>query len=191
MAPHSDRTDEDLARAAQAGDLPAFGALIDRYQAKLARYGTKFLRDREDVRDLLQDIFMKAYTNILSFDGSRAFSPWIYRIAHNEFITEIRKRAGKFSIPVFDFDALFPHLAAPETADGPAKEKELIASLGECLDEVGDKYREPLVLYYYEELSYGEIADVLQIPVSTVGVRLARGKAAMRKLAERKKLSYA
>ena len=191
MTPPAETTDEILARRTQNGDTEAFAALIDRYQPKLARYGKKFLRDREDVRDLLQDIFIKAYMNLKSFDAGRAFSPWIYRIAHNEFISEIRKRAGKFVIPVFDFDILFPHLASPETADRGAREKELTTALAECLDELDPKYREPLVLYYYEELAYAEIAEILQIPTSTVGVRIARAKSALKKIAEQKNVSYA
>lgn len=190
MTPPIEPTDEILARKAQSGDTDAFAMLIDHYQPKLARYGKKFLRDREDIRDLLQDIFIKAYTNLKSFDGARAFSPWIYRIAHNEFISELRKRAGKFVIPVFDFDILFPHLASPETADRTAREKELTAALAACLDELDPKYREPVVLYYYEELSYAEIAEILQIPSSTVGVRIARGKALLKKIAEQKNISY-
>ncbi len=182
--------DGELARAAQGGDTEAFGELVDRYGPKLARYGTKFLRDREDVRDLVQDVFIKAYVNLKSFDAGRAFSPWIYRIAHNEFVSELRRRTGKIAIPVFDFDVLFPHLASPETTDRETLEKELAGSLGACLDELDPKYREPVVLYYYEELSYAEIAEVLQVPVSTVGVRIARGKAALRKIAEAKNVSY-
>ncbi len=184
-------TDGDLARRAQGGDTEAFGTLVDRYGPKLARYGTKFLRDREDVRDLVQDIFIKAYVNLRGFDAGRAFSPWIYRIAHNEFISEIRRRTGKLAIPVFDFDVLFPHLTSPETADRAARENELAGALEACLGELDAKYREPLVLYYYEELAYAEIAEILQIPVSTVGVRIARGKAALKKIAEEKNLSYA
>ena len=185
------QTDEELARASQNGDTAAFGTLVDRFESKLVRYGRKFLRNNEDVRDLVQDIFIKAYANLKSFDPARTFSPWIYRIAHNEFISEIRRQTGKIIVPVFDFDTLFPHLTSPETADRAAREKELVESLAACLDELDAKYREPVVLYYYEELSYAEIAEVLQIPASTVGVRIARGKAALKKIAEQKHLSYA
>src|SRR3989344_5997894 len=183
--------DEELVRAAQSGDTDAFGILVDRFEPKLLRYGRKFLRDREDVRDLVQDVFIKAYMNLRAFDAARAFSPWIYRVAHNEFISEIRKRVGKITIPVFDFDILFPHLTSPETADRQAREKELTHALDACLGELDAKYREPLVLYYYEELVYAEIAEILQIPISTVGGRIARGEAGLKKIAEAKKLSYA
>ena len=183
--------DGDLAKKAQGGDTDAFGVLVDRYEQKLLRYGRKFLRDREDVRDLVQEIFLKAYVNLKGFDAGRAFSPWIYRIAHNEFISEIRRNTGKITIPVFDFDILFPHLVSQETADRAAREKELTHALAACLDELDEKYREPIVLYYYEELSYAEIAEVLQIPTSTVGVRITRGKAVLKKIGERRNLSYA
>ena len=183
--------DSDLAKKAQGGDTDAFGVLVDRYGQKITRYGMKFLRDREDVRDLVQEIFLKAYVNLKGFDASRAFSPWIYRIAHNEFISEIRRQVGKITIPVFDFDVLFPHLTSHETADRAARETELTEALAACLSELDPKYREPLVLYYYEELSYTEIAEILQIPLSTAGVRIARGRAALKKIAEEKNVSYA
>jgi RNA polymerase sigma-70 factor (ECF subfamily) len=82
----------------------------------------------------------------------------------------------------FDFDLLFPHPAARETADGEYKERELRQMLDRGLDKLSPKYREPLVLYYYEEMDYKEIAEILKLPESTVGVRLARGKKNLRKL---------
>jgi RNA polymerase sigma-70 factor (ECF subfamily) len=172
------QTDEEIATRVQKGDREAFGVLIERYEQKLTRYGRKFLSEREDVRDLVQDTFIKAYANIRGFEASRRFSPWIYRIAHNEFVNAIKKRSGKemISLSLPDFDTLFPHPLAKEEADDQAKRKELKDALDGSLDAIGAKYREPLVLYYYEEMDYQEIADVLQIPVSTVGVRLKRGR---------------
>ena len=86
------QTDEEIAAAVQGGDSEAFGLLVQRYEQKLLRYGSKFLISGEDPKDLLQDIFIKAYANIQSFDARRVFSPWMYRIAHNEFINAGKKR---------------------------------------------------------------------------------------------------
>lgn len=152
-------TDEDIALRVQAGEQDAYGELISRYEAKLMRYARKFLSDKEDATDIVQDIFIKAYENIQSFDATR-------RIV--------------FTI---DMDTLFPHLASAETADSTALERDMRETLEKHLEQVSMKYREPLVLYYLESLDYKEISEILQIPVSTVGVRLARGRASLQRIA--------
>lgn len=174
-------TDEEIVVAVQRGNEKLFGALVERYEGKLMRYAKRFLLEEEDAKDLVQDVFIKGYTNIQSFDASRRFSPWIYRIAHNEFINALRKRKGKESVSLFDFDVLLPHPVAQETAEGEAERKEIKQMLERSLKELDAKYREPLVLYYFEDMDYREIGDVLGIPTSTVGVRLRRGKLMLRK----------
>jgi len=181
----SSKTDGEIALEVQKGDVDAFGVLIERYESKLARYGKKFLFNSDDSKDLLQEIFIKAYMNIKSFDVTREFSPWIYRIAHNEFINAIRKR-NSFPVFSFDFDTLLPHLISKESADKKYNEQEIREALNGSLEKIDLKYREPLVLYYFEEMDYQKISEILKIPVSTVGVRLSRGKAMLRKIIEEK-----
>jgi RNA polymerase sigma-70 factor (ECF subfamily) len=176
-------TDEAIAVRVQNGQADAFGLLIERYQEKLMRYARKFLIDVDDATDIVQDIFIKAYENIQSFDTSRRFSPWIYRIAHNEFINALKKRTASRTTFIFDIDTLFPHLAAPETSDSAALERDLKVTLEQQLEKLDTKYREPLILYYLESMDYKEISEILQIPISTVGVRLARAREALKKVA--------
>jgi RNA polymerase sigma-70 factor (ECF subfamily) len=177
-------TDEQIATHVQAGHSDEFGELIARYQSKLMRYARKFLLDTDDATDIVQDIFIKAYENIQSFDTSRRFSPWIYRIAHNEFVNALKKRSAS-RIFTFDVDTLFPHLPAVETADSATLERDLRATLESHLDKLDAKYREPLILYYLESMDYKEISEILQIPISTVGVRLARARASLQKIARK------
>lgn len=178
-----DETDEQVALRVQNGDTEAFGVLMTRYEPKLMRYARKFLLDPDDAADIVQDVFLKAYENIQSFDVSRRFSPWVYRIAHNEYVNDLKKRSSRKTTFTIDFDTLFPTLAATDTADSAALERDTKETLERFLKEVDPKYREPLVLYYLEEMDYRAIADILHIPVSTVGVRLMRGKALLQKLA--------
>lgn len=173
-------TDEDIAKSVQRGDRESLGLLVERYEEKLRRYGKKFLANASDIEDMVQDVFVKAYLNIQDFDTSRKFSSWIYRIAHNEFVNAIKK-VSRLPIPFFDFDTLFPHLRAPETADRDAELREIGELLERHLASIDPKYREPLVLYYIEDLGYEEIAEILRIPVSTVGVRLNRAKLLLKK----------
>jgi RNA polymerase sigma-70 factor, ECF subfamily len=175
----NDTTDEHIANLVQTGDADAFGMLIERYEAKLKRYARKFLNYQEDIEDLIQDVFIKSYTNIQSFDSKQRFSPWIYRIAHNTFVNELkRKKRGSFIL--FDTDTILPYLPAKETTDGELLDAELRSELDTLLNEIPPKYREVLVLHYLEELSYQEISDILQIPVTTVGVRMNRGRAKLK-----------
>jgi RNA polymerase sigma-70 factor (ECF subfamily) len=175
------KTDEMLAKEVQNGQTESFGELVARFEKKLARYARRFLFDRHDSEDLVQEIFLKAYANIQSFDASRSFNAWIYRIAHNLFINEI-KRKGKEPLPFFDPDTLFPHPVDAHKADDEVKDNELREMMDKCLNKLKPNYREAMVLYYNEDLDYQKISDVLQIPVSTVGVRLNRAKKELREV---------
>ena len=186
----AEKTDEELVKEVQRGDIQSFGILVDRYEEKIKRYAKRFLFDREDANDITQDVFMKAYVNIRSFDSSRRFSPWIYRIAHNQFVNELKKKRRE-RIVTFDLDVLFPHPKAKEAADTEANRQDLRRLLDTHLEKLPPKYREPLTLYYFEEMEYREIAEILRVPVATVGIRLRRGKLLMKKLMERSGVTYA
>lgn len=176
-----EKTDEEIALNVQQGDIPSFGLLIERYKQKLTRYAHKFLFNYDDTEDLIQEVFIKAYINIQDFDPKRRFSPWIYRIAHNEFINKIKKK-NKETISLFNLDTLFPHPIAQETADGDIRTQDIREMINSCLQQLKPKYRELLILYYFEEMDYKEIAEILKIPISTVGIRLRRGKELLKKL---------
>lgn len=134
----------------------------------------------EDIEDAVQDVFLKAYTNIRSYDPEYRFSPWMYRIAHNAFVNVLRKHTHR-SFAFIDFDTFMSPLSLKEEHESESERIELRKSLEAGLEKIEPKYREVLVLHYFEELSYDEIADVLRIPKGTVGVRLKRGRDALRK----------
>ncbi len=180
-------TDEQIAKHVQQGQTELFGLLVERYEAKMKRYAHKFLYQTEDIDDLVQEVMIKTFVNIKSFKTDKRFSPWIYRIAHNEFINAIKKKS-KEALPFFDPDTLFPHPVSKETADGPLQEEEIKNTVEHYLDQLEAKYREPLILYYLEELSYQEIADILHLPTSTVGVRIKRAKDALQKIHQASKV---
>ena len=178
----SQQTDEIIANLVQAGKVDCFGILIERYEEKIKRYARKFLADHEDINDTLQDIFLKAYENIESFDRKRKFSTWLYRIAHNELVNTLKKK--KKSLPLFDLDVFLPFSLHDRTLEENIDKKEIGQIIDKCLDKLAPKYREPVILYYFENLSYQEIADVLEIPLSTVGIRIKRAKEKMKKICE-------
>lgn len=168
-------TDEEVVRKVQSGDIESFGLLVERYEEKLKRYARKFLMGVEDTQDLVQDVFLHTYQNIQSVDSDRKFSSWIYRIAHNTFVNALRKRENHRR-GFMDFDTILPSLRSTEAADDASHREEERTLVEKTLQRIDEKYREVLVLYYIEELKYEEIADVLGIPIATVGVRLRRGR---------------
>jgi len=176
----SKKSDEKIAQLVQLGNIDIFGDLIEKYESKLLRYGRKFIRGTEDIEDVVQDVFIKAYKNIQSFDLKRKFSSWIYRIAHNEFVNALKKQKKK-PLSLFELDVILPH-SSVEEVDEKIDNYEIVQKLDKYLDKLKLKYREPLILYYIEELSYKEISDILHIPISTVGIRLKRAKEQLKKI---------
>lgn len=173
---NDDKSDREIARLVQEGEEELFGIIIDRYEDKLIRYGWHFLNTKEDIEDIVQEVFIKIYKNIQSYNSKKKFSPWMYRIAHNEFVNKLDKKS-RSPLHFFDPDEIFPHLLAREenSTDKYAK-KELAQTLKNCLKDLGPKYREAVILYYFEDLSYEEIAEIIRVPTATVGTRLRRAK---------------
>lgn len=174
-------TDEEVARRVQKGDAAGFETLVERYRQRLLRYGGKLLFNQTDLEDIVQEVFIKAYKNLKSFDPDRKFSSWIYRIAHNEFVNHGKKFSRQL-IDYFDFEVILPPLTSQRRPESDFEKEELKVVLDKHLSKLDSKYREPLMLHYLEDLDYKEIADILRVPVSTVGIRIMRGKQQLKKL---------
>jgi RNA polymerase sigma-70 factor (ECF subfamily) len=174
-------SDEELALQVQGNNPDAFGVLIDRYQDKLLRYGRRFLANPDNIEDIVQDVFIGAYKNIKSFDTKRKFSPWIYRIAHNAFANALRKKHRE-PIVFIDLDMMVAHPKYENDYAGEEDKREAKEIIGNGLDSLPASYREVVVLYYFEELGYQEIADILHIPIGTVGIRLRRAKEILKRI---------
>ena len=175
-----EKTDEQVAVLVQKGDSESFGVLMDRYERKLFSYARKFLTGQDNIEDVVQEVFIKTYQNIKSFDASQKFSPWIYRIAHNTFVNALRKNA-KSPLRFFDFDTFTAHPVYEDTMPIEKEQKRVNEVIDQGLDKLSPEYREIIILYYIQNLSYKEIADILHIPIGTVSVRLLRAKKALKK----------
>lgn len=190
MKIYSEKTDEELTELVKnSSDADAFGELVERYNYKLSRYASKFLYNIEDRKDVVQEVFIKAYRNIQSFNSSKRFSPWIYKIAHNEFVNALIKNKRE-KVSFFDMDIVFPNLASSLKTDDFAERKEQKKMVEECLEKLNAKYREVVVLYYIEGFSYEDISEILKIPKSTVGVRLSRAKERLKKYCDNSNKNY-
>lgn len=156
-----------------------FGELVLRYEQKLTRYIRRLgVRNEDDQQDVLQEIFLKVYKNLNGFDPKLKFSSWIYRIAHNEAISWYRKqRVRPEGHLVFESDELFSFLKSTEDDAETRFDKNINAQvLANALQKLDEKYREVLILRYFEHKEYEEISDILQLPVGSVGTLLHRGK---------------
>ncbi len=170
-----DLTDEFL--AAEISQQPEYlSVIISRYQAPLARYIFRLSGlGREDVEDLLQTIFLKMYLNINNFDHTLKLSTWLYRIAHNETISHYRRRRSR---PVIDYSVDEQTIDSLMDNDWQIAANRVIwrTQLNQALDRLPLKYRQAIVLRYFEDLDYQAIADIIQQPIGTVATLLSRGK---------------
>ena len=189
MATPAEPTDEELATAVQKGDKDMFGILMGRYEKKLFRYGRRFLSQKENVEDVVQEVFIKAYQAIQSFDPSQRFSPWIYRIAHNMLVNALKKNS-RTPLSFIDFDTLIAHPVYEETTISDEERATLHKMIDRGLDKLSPSYREILILYYLEDQSYKEIADILRVPIGTVGIRLKRARESLKKAYEKLGVHY-
>ncbi len=174
-------TDEEVAKLVQGGDKESFGELMKRYDAKLSRYGRKFLSSKENIGDMVQDIFINTYRNIQSFDTSLSFSSWIYRIAHNAFVNGLKKQKRSM-IPIFDFDVFAPYSVYEDPEQTEREKNEVKEWIEKGLEKLETKYKEVIILHYIEDMSYKEISDIMQVPVGTVGIRIKRGKEKLKEI---------
>lgn len=160
-------------------DKRHFGELVDRYESKLQRYIARLgVRDAEDQLDVLQEIFLKTYRNLNAFDPALQFSSWIYRIAHNEAISWYRKQNVRpEGHLIADSEELLSFVSSKDESVDVQFDKEINAQvLSEALSTIDEKYREVIILRYFEHKEYEEISDILQLPVGSVGTLLHRGK---------------
>ncbi len=186
---HEEMSDEALAARVQQGDKELFGVLMERYEAKLLRYGRKFLSEHDDIVDIVQDVFVSTYQNIQNFDTSQKFSPWVYRIAHNAFVNGLKKNSYN-PLLLVDFDTLISHTAYEDPAPRERELEEMKKMIQKGLSELQPKYREVLILHYLENMPYKEIADILQIPSGTVGIRIKRAKEALKSVYKNMNIPY-
>ncbi|MFZ2390718.1 MAG: RNA polymerase sigma factor [Minisyncoccales bacterium] len=181
-------TDEQIVSTILNGDKDLYREIIRRYEKKLSHYLLKFLSDRDDMEDILQVVFIKVYKNLYGFDVDKKFSSWIYRIAHNEAVNYLKKKKiGRISLDDVEYKLI------DEKADirGEADKMFLKEDVEKVLNEMETKYKEPMVLFYFESMSYDEISDILRIPKNTVGTLIMRGKKSIKDKLEEINIKHA
>ena len=176
----SDRGDAVLAQKVQKGDKDAFGEIVERFQTRIFGFCYQFFRDRDIAAEMAQETFLRAYRYIKKYDPKRKCSTWIYSIAKNICIDEKRKMDRHRTVPVDDVSSASMQLSQPSTHHQDPSQVALNLEdrviLEEAVARLPEKYRSALILCYFQELSYQEVAETLDLSVNLVKIRIFRAK---------------
>ncbi len=176
--------DQALVVRVQQGDKKAFDLLVLKYQLRLSKLVSRFLRNQSDVPDVVQEAFIKAYRALPNFRGESAFYTWLYRIAintaKNHLVAQSRKNPAN-SIDVQDAEDYgasewLKEYASPERE---ALASELEATIHQAMGDLPSDLREAVTLREIEGLSYEDIAAVMDCPIGTVRSRIFRAREAI------------
>ena len=183
MQKYEHSPDEELVSLSlHENDMDAFAALIGRYEKKLSYYMRRLSSfDEHDIEDLLQETFLNVWKNLNAYDPSLRFSTWVYRIAHNQTISAFRKYKSRGQDQLVEYSEEI-QIASAEDFVKELDQKLSTSTLLATMQQLKPKYREVLVLKYFEDLSYDEISDVLQMPPGSVATLLSRAKKKLKPL---------
>ena len=179
----SDREiDQQLVERAQRGDKHAFELLVAKYQRKLARLLSRFIRDPAEVEDVAQEAFIKAYRALPSFRGESAFYTWLYRIGINtakNYLVAMGRRAPTTT----EFDSEDAEnfedgdqLRDVNTPENELMSKQIAQTVNDTMEALPEELRTAIVLREIDGLSYEEIATVMNCPIGTVRSRIFRAR---------------
>lgn len=191
-ASESSLEDDVLVKDAIGGDENAYKKLVDKYERALFFHILKMIKDREQVEDLVQETFVKAFDNLNTYSTNYAFSTWLYRIATNHTIDYLRKKKLKtLSIdePMKTRDGEMEMQLPDESAgtDRNIIRKQRQKIVQKAIKELPKKYRLVIEMRHMEEKSYQEIADVLDLPLGTVKAHIFRARELLYKALKDKK----
>jgi len=170
-----------LLRASLDGQTEAWGEIVTRYKDAVFGLCLGFLRNRADAEDVTHDAFVRAYLNLRRYNLDRKFSTWVFTIAANLCRNRIRYRRNH---PVMEVE--FEMEGSADPARTVAREEQQV-HVREALGTLPYAYRTPLVLRFYNDLSYKEIGDILAIPEGTVKTRIHRGKAMLKEMLDKER----
>jgi RNA polymerase sigma-70 factor (ECF subfamily) len=178
----SNKTDEELVGLV-IEDAAYFACIIGRYEEKLKRYVRRITRvSDDDIEDVLQEIFIKVYKNIYGFDPELSFSSWVYRIAHNTVVSMYRKTQSRPEGHMIDIeDEAMLNLISEGDIEADANVTYLREHLLDAMNGIPPKYKDVLVLRFFEEKDYKEISDILQRPMGSVATLINRAKVRLKK----------
>jgi RNA polymerase sigma-70 factor (ECF subfamily) len=178
-------SDERLVELSLDGDEGAFGVLVRRYQRRLTAFLSQLVGDIELARELSQEAFVRAWSALERFDPRYRFSTWLFRIAHNLGIDQLRRRRLQ-TTPLYRTDSEGDEIevVVPDLEKDPLghlENRALASELRQVIDGLRPEYRELVLLRHFAGLSYQEIADFTEMPLGTVKNKLFRAHSVLRK----------
>lgn len=183
----ADASDQQLVDRVRAGDTNAFNFLVLRYQNRVAALVARFIKDHQEVEDVTQEAFIKAYRALHLFRGESAFYTWLYRIAVNTAKNSLVARGRR--PPTSDLDAgeaELVEIGAPlrdqETPEGSLATAALKVAVEKAIEELPEDLRTAFTLREFSGLSYEDITEVMNCPVGTVRSRIFRAREAIDKV---------
>jgi len=180
------RSDEELIEACREGETSAFDVLVDRWEDKIRGAAWRVLGSEEEARDVAQEAFLKAYRGLAGFKREARFSSWLYQIALNLCRDRLRRRRTRAAVSLEELEEAGPVLVEPRPgAHEMALRNDLAGAVRRAIASLSEEQREVVILKEYEGLTFLEIAQALDVPVSTVKTRLYRGLGQLRVRLER------
>lgn len=188
-AEHVRQRDAELIARCRASDSAAFDQIVQRYQDRVFSYVRHLIPDRQDAEDIAQEVFLRAYASLGSFESRASLQTWLFRIATNLSIDYLRKRRSRDRVPV-SLDALQAEGRAQDIGTGAVRQdpanavvqSEFRSRLLKAVEELPERLRTVLVLHDIEGLPYDQIAGILRCPLGTVKSRLFHARMALRGL---------
>ncbi len=170
-------SDEKLILRFQEGDINAYNELVKRYKDRLLNFVFRYFNNVEQAEDVVQDTLIKLYTHASYYKNVAKFSTWIFTIAKNNALTELRKNKRKRTDSLWTDDGKFIDISSKEESLESKVQNEIaVDQLNKFLDEIPENFRIAVVLRDFQELSYEEISKILEIPIGTIKSRINRGR---------------
>ena len=170
-------SDEKLILRFQEGDINAYNELVKRYKDRLFNFVLRYFNNAEQAEDVVQDTLIKLYTHASYYKNIAKFSTWIFTIAKNNALTELRKNKRKQTDSLWTEDGKVIDInSKEESLESKVQNEIAIDQLNKFLDEIPENFRMAVVLRDFEELSYDEISKILEIPIGTIKSRINRGR---------------
>ena len=170
-------SDEKLILRFQEGDINAYNELVKRYKDRLLNFVFRYFNNREQAEDVVQETLIKLYTHASYYKNIAKFSTWIFTIAKNNALTELRKNKRKQTDSLWTDDGKVIDINSnDQTLDRRVQNEIAVDQLNKFLEEIPENFRMAVVLRDFQELSYDEISKILEIPIGTIKSRINRGR---------------
>jgi RNA polymerase sigma-70 factor (ECF subfamily) len=176
--PPEDVSDTELVVRAKKGDTEAFSVLVQRHQNLVFNLSYRFMRDPTLAEDAAQEAFLKAFRLLRGFRGDCNFSTWMYRVTVSVCLTEISRRKKRQEVELQPMDGR-------QTVDRRVESSDVLDMIRRCVNLLPGRYASIITLYYLKEISYEEIARVMQIPMGTLKTWMFRARNQLRSIVEK------